>query len=581
MAEHKTPGPREWPPEDPTTLAILARALQAATEEMGVNLMRSAFSTVVREARDCSTALLDPQGRIVAQAEMIPMQLSALSMSFKACQAALDLSTVGPRHAIILNDPYAGGQHLNDVILFTPIFFDGTLLGFAGSTAHHLDIGGGSAGVNSRATDIHAEGLVLPPLLFDVERDWRGGLLERLFAANVRTPVLGVGDLNAQFAANFTGAGRLRALAQRVGVPMLSRVMAEVLDYSDRRMRAAIQEIPDGIYAGEAFIDDDVYDPAPLPIRVTVRVEGSEIWLDFTGTAPQVRGMFNCPLSSSHAAAFAAIRAVVSDKDIPANDGCNRPIHLHFPGGSLLNPRFPAPVRARMQPASRIFNAVHDALARALPERVPAPGFDTTTAFYMSHQRDGVCRVYADILGGGYGAGHGYDGADATDNPLSNCRNIPVEALEQIHDYLRVRRYALLPDSGGPGQWRGGLGFCREVEIVDEGVELHVYSDHFRLPVPGRQGGLPGRTGSLTVFRRDARIQLGAKVNYPLERGDVVRLELGGGGGYGAPRARARERVEADLADGRITMPHAAEAYGYPVPLAGEGLASSKRSRSR
>ena len=554
---------------DQTTLAILARALHAAAEEMGVNLIRSAFSTVVREARDCSTALLDAQGNIVAQAEMIPMQLSALAMSFKACQAALDLSRLGPRHAIILNDPYSGGQHLNDIILFTPIFAGDTLLGFAGSTAHHLDIGGGSAGINTRATDIYQEGLVLPPLLFEVDRDWHGGLLGRLFAANVRTPVFGVGDLDAQFAANFTGAQRLVTLAERVGIPVLFRAMSEVLDYSERRMRAAIEAIPDGVYAGEAFIDDDVYAPDPLPIRVMVRVEGSELWCDFTGTAPQVRGMFNCPLSSSFAAAFAAIRAVASDKGIPANDGCNRPIHLTFPEGSLLNPRFPAPVRARMQAASRAFNAIHAALSQAVPDRVPAPGFDTTTGFYLSQQRAGVYRVFADVLGGGYGAGRGYDAADATDNPLSNCRNTPVEAIEQVHDYLLVRRYALVPDSGGPGRWRGGLGFCRELEILGPGVELTIYSDHFKLPPPGRQGGLPGKTGSLTVQRRGQHIDLDAKATFPLEPGDVVRLELGGGAGYGDPRERPREQVERDLADGRITPAHAQAFYGHEPAVAG------------
>lgn len=559
---------------DQTTLAILARALHATAEEMGVNLMRSAFSTIVREARDCSTALLDPEGNIVAQAEMIPMQLSALSMSFKACKAAFDLSTIGPRHAMILNDPYSGGQHLNDIILFTPVFSRDTLLGFAGSTAHHLDIGGGSAGINARATDIYQEGLVLPPMLFEVDRDWHGGLLGRLFAANIRTPILSVGDLNAQFAANFTGARRLQALAERVGIPTLFQAMAEVLDYSERRMRAAIEEVPDGTYTGEAFIDDDVYSPDPLPVQVTVRVEGSELWLDFTGTAPQVRGMFNCPLSSSYAAAFAAIRAVVSDKEIPANDGCNRPIHLTIPEGSLLNPRFPAPVRARMQAASRAFNAIHAALARATPDRVPAPGFDTTTGFYLSQQRAGTYRVFGDVLGGGYGAGRGSDGADATDNPLSNCRNTPIEAIEQIHDYLLMRRYALLPDSGGPGQWRGGLGFCREVEILGDGVELTIYSDHFKLPAPGRHGGLPGRTGSLAVLRRGERIDLPAKVSYSLEPGDLVRLELGGGGGYGDPRHRARELIERDLADGRVTAAQATAVYGHSGEAAtGSGAA--------
>jgi len=239
-----------------------------------------------------------------------------------------------------------------------------------------------------------------------------------------------------------------------------------------------------------------------------------------------------------------------------------------------------------MQAASRAFNAIHAALSRALPERVPAPGFDTTTGFYLAQLRDGAYRVFGDVLGGGYGAGRGYDGADATDNPLSNCRNTPIEAIEQVDDYLLVRRYALLPDSGGAGRWRGGLGFCREVEILDGGVELTIYSDHFKLAPPGRQGGRPGRTGSLTVFRGGERIELSAKTTHPLEPGDVVRLELGGGGGYGDPRERSRELVERDLADGRITAAHAAAVYGYraagavdatPGPPAGTYRRSSPR----
>ncbi len=238
---------------DSTKLAILARALHAAAEEMGVNLVRSAFSTVVREARDCSTALLDAEGNIVAQAEMIPMQTAALSMSFKAAKAELDLSGITPGQAIVMNDPYKGGQHLNEIILFTPIFLNGELQGFAGSTAHHLDIGGGSAGVNTQATDLIQEGLVLPPLLFDVERDWNGGLLERFFTANIRTKEIGIGDFNAQFAANYVGAERVREIARRHGADVLRAVMAEVQNYSERRMRAAIAEIPDGTYRGEAM----------------------------------------------------------------------------------------------------------------------------------------------------------------------------------------------------------------------------------------------------------------------------------------------------------------------------------------
>jgi N-methylhydantoinase B len=549
---------------DPTTISIIARGLHAVTEEMGINLIRSAFSTVVREARDCSTALLGPDGNIVAQAEMIPMQTAALSMSFKAARDKLGLSGVGPGEAIIMNDPYHGGQHLNDIILFTPIFLDDDLLGWAGSTAHHLDIGGGSAGVNTKATDLIQEGLVLPPILFDVERDWNGGVVETVLAANIRMPDIGIGDMNAQFAANHTGARRVRELAGKYGAEGLWQAMAEVQDYSERRMRAGIEDIADGAYQGEAFIDEDVFDPNPVRIAVEVKVEGSDIWMDFAGTDPQLKSMFNCPLSSAHAAAFAAVRCIIQDKDIPANDGCNRPLHLTFPRGSVLNPNPPAPVRARMTSAYRAFDAIHMALSKAAPERVPAQGYNCTTAFYISQQRkDGTFRVLADILGGGYGAGHDYDGADGVDCILSNCSNTPVESIEQVHPHLRLKSYTLLTDTGGAGKWRGGMGFCREVEILEEDVFVNLYSDHFKFAPQGVHKGQPGCTGALTVNRAGQIIELGSNADFDLMPGDVVKLRVGGGGGYGDPRERPRESVERDILDGRISLRHAAENYGY------------------
>ena len=549
---------------DATTVSIIARGLHAAAEEMGANLVRSAFSTVVREARDCSTALLDPGGNICAQAEMIPMQTAALSMSFKAAMASLDLADVAPGDGIFMNDPYHGGQHLNDLILFTPIYQGDVLLGYAGSTAHHLDIGGGMAGVTTQAKELIQEGLVFPPILFDVARDWNGGMLETFLAANIRVPEIGIGDMNAQFAANYTGAERVCELAQRYGAEGLWQAMAEVQDYSERRVRAGIEAIPDGVYTGEAFLDEDVFDPNPVRVAVEVKVAGSDIWMDFTGTDAQLKSMFNCPISSAHAAAFAAVRCIMPDKDIPANDGCNRPLHLDFPKGSLLNPNPPAPVRARMTSAYRAFDAIHAALSQAVPDRVPAQGYNCTTALYISQQRDdGAFRVLADILGGGYGAGHGYDGADAVDCVLSNCRNTPIESIEQIHPHLRMRAYTLTPDSGGPGEWRGGLGFSREVEVLEDGVFLNMYTDHFTFPPKGIHDGGPGATGSLSVRRGGQVMPLTSIADFDLTPGDVVRLTVGGGGGYGDPKNRPRAAVEKDVEDGRISLSHAVAAYGY------------------
>ncbi len=549
---------------DPTTITIVSRGLHAATEEMGANLVRSAFSTVVREARDCSTALIDVDGNVVAQADMIPVQTAALGFSFKASMAALEFDRIDPGFGILINDPYFGGQHLNDLILFTPIYHGGDLLGYAGSTAHHLDIGGGSAGVNSTATELLQEGLVFPPTLFDIERDWNGGLLETFLAANVRVPEIVIGDMNAQFAANHTGVRRICELADKYGAHGVSQAMAEVQDYSERRIRAAYARIPDGTYRGEAFIDQDVFDPEPIRIAVELRVEGSDVWMDFSETDPQLKSMFNCPVASSHAAAFAAMRCIIPDKNLPSNDGCNRPLHITFAKGSLLNPHRPAAVRARMTSAYRTFDAVHDALSKAMPDWVPAQGYNCTTAFYIWQRRsDGRYRIFVDILGGGYGAGRDYDGENAVANILGNCRNTPVEAIEQVHDHLRIRSYAMLADSGGAGQWRGGLGMCREFEVLEDDVAMNIYTDRFKFAPRGFHDGRSGDTGSLTVIRGNEELSLPPTSRLELKRGDVVRVAVGGGGGFGDPGARPREIIERDIEDQRITLDHAAEAYGY------------------
>jgi N-methylhydantoinase B len=547
---------------DPVRLAILARGLRAIADEMGINLVRSAFSTVVREARDCSTALLDAQGRVVAQAEMIPMQTAAVGRSFRHAAEQLDLSGVDERHAILLNDPFSGGQHLNDIIIFQPIMHGGELLGWAGNTAHHLDIGGGSAGVNTAATELIQEGLIIPPVLIDVERDWHGGTVERLIFANIRTAEIGLGDINAQFAANHVGRERVREMAEREGAATVRAAMEAALDYSERRMRAAIAEIPDGTYTGEAWIDRDVFDPNPIRVAATVTVTGDTIAIDFAGTAPQVRGMFNCPVSSATAAALTALRSVLTDKDIPANDGCNRPVELRFPEGSLLNPRPGAPVRARMAAAFRALDAVHGALAQALPQRVPAEGFNTTTGFYIAQPRgDGTFRVYVDVLGGGFGGATGYDGCHATDNILASCRNTPVESIEQVHPHLLMDGYALVEDSCGAGEFRGGLGFRRSIRVLEPGVFLNLYSDHYTLPPRGKAGGGDGGRGSLTVRRGGEVIALGATSSFPLEPGDIIDLAVGGGAGWGEPSRRDPASVRLDLADGLISPEFARTHY--------------------
>ncbi|HEX7072792.1 MAG TPA: hydantoinase B/oxoprolinase family protein [Hyphomicrobiaceae bacterium] len=553
---------------DKTRLIILARGLQAAADEMAANLIRSAFSAVVREARDCSTALLDAQGRVVAQADMIPMQTAALSGSFQAAAEQLDLSGVRPGQFVLMNDPYSGGQHLNDIILFSPIFFEDALIGWSGSTAHHLDIGGGSAGVNTSATDLIQEGIVIPPLLLDIERDWHGGMVERLIFANIRTPEIGLGDMDAQFAANHVGAERVMEMARRFGPEVVADAMREVLDYSERRMRAAIEEIPDGSWRGEAFLDGDGRDPQGPPIRIvaTVTIKGDEAILDFTGTDPQVRTMFNSPLASSIAGGVTALRSILGDRDMPANDGCNRPLTLIIPEGTLLNPRPGAPVRARATACCRALDAVHAALGQVLPERTPAQGANSTTGFFLTHARpDGGVDIHLDVLGGGWGAAKGYDAIHATDHVLSSCRLTPTESIEQLSPHLLIESFGLIQDSWGAGAFNGGMGLFRRFRVLKEDVTLSLYSDRFRLPPKGREGGCDGTCASLFVLRDGERIELGATSTFALKRGDLVEIRLPGGGGWGNPRERDRELVVRDLEDGLISRDFARDRYGLDV----------------
>lgn len=543
---------------DPVDYAIISQALIAAAREMGAKLVRSAYSTVLREARDGSAALLDARGNTVAQAELIPMQLGTIGHIFQPCAALYPIDTLEEDDFFAINDPYSGGQHLQDVFLFHPIFIDRKVIGFSASVAHHLDLGGGSPGLNPFAADIYAEGLIIPPMKWNMKRDWHGGNFERLLRANVRVPHQTMGDFDAQMAANAIGAARIRELAARYGAEKLTAVMAALQDYSETRMRAAIRAVPDGTYCGSDMVDDDGLTDTPLPVHVAVTVTGDTISLDFAGTSPQVGCNLNAPFASTISAALSAVKAALTSPDIPFNAGAARPVTISAPHGTLLNPRHPAPVRARMEACFRAWNATMKALSQAVPTQVVAPGFDTTTVGVLSHLGATGWSVYLEIYGGGLGATATSDGCDAVDGPLSNCSNTPVEALDQDFTFFRVLEYSLREDSCGAGTHRGGLGFLRRFEIIADDVQIALYSDRFRRAPEGLLGGGPGSTGFCEIERGGERIQLRSKDKAALRRGDIVTIAVGGGGGYGDPAARLAARIEADRAEGLISARRAA-----------------------
>ena len=537
----------------PVDQAVITRALLAGAHEMGAKLIRSAHSPIVREAQDCSAALLDRRGNVVAQAELIALQLGSITHTFRPCLELYDLDEIGPDDFFINNDPYHGGQHLPDIFLFSPVFFEEKLVGFSATVVHHIDLGGGAPGLNPNAGDIHQEGLVFPPTKYSFSRDWSGGGLERFVASNVRMPDATIGDLNAQFAANAIGAERMRELCRKFGVETVDAAMVEILDYAERRIRSAIRAVPDGTYTGEAMLDDDGIGQEPVRIKAKLTIDGDGIEVDFTGSDPQVKTNMNNPFASTEAAAIACLKSVLTDPDVLINDGSTRAIKVTAPKGSILNPLPPAPVRARLLPSYRVFNAVMMALSQVVPEKVIAPGYDTTTAACLSEFRDGKYNIYLEIFGGGYGGGAAIDGCDGVDCALSNCSNIPMEAMELDYGFFRVENYALIPDSGGKGKHRGGLGFEKSYRILEDGITFATYGDRFRIAPEGVFGGGPGRHAENLINRDGETIRVGSKAGVELKKGDLLIMRTGGGGGYGDAVERDARMNARDLEEGLTT----------------------------
>jgi N-methylhydantoinase B len=548
---------------DPVDYAVISQALIAIAREMGTKLVRSSYSNIVREAQDASAALFDAGGDVVAQAELIPMHLGSMSEIFRACIAQCPIAKLAPGDFYINNDPYGGGQHLQDVFIFTPVFFDGRIIAFAGTVAHHLDLGGGNPGMTPDAIDVHAEGIIIPPSRYSYDRDWNGGPLERLVAANVRVPSQTIGDFYAQFAANAIGTVRLKELSARYGVGSVLSAMRELMNYSERRFQAALRTIPDGTYHGEDAVDDDGLDDRPLVVKAAVTIKGETIAVDYAGSCGQVRRNLNCPWASTVSATLAAIKSALTSPDIPFNEGFKRPITVTAPKGTLVNPSYPAPVRARLLPAYRCFNAVIKALAEVVPDQVIAGGNDSTHALAISHLGPHGYRVYLEIYGGGFGGGPRYDGCDAVDSPLSNCTNTPIEATDMDFEHFRVIGYGLLPDTGGSGKHRGGLGLFRRFLILKDGTNFATYTDRVRFAPYGLFGGSDGSRTRIEIERDGRVIKLKSKDRVDLRAGDVLTLYSSGGGGYGPAGERAPHLVAEDVAEGYISPTAAAKHYGW------------------
>ena len=488
---------------DPVTLQVMLGALRSTCDEMGAVLVRSAHSANIKERQDSSTALFDPAGRMVMQAEHIPVHLGAMPSAV----AAVLHEEHHPGATWILNDPYRGGTHLPDITLISPVFAAAELIGFAANRAHHADVGGrtpGSMPADSRTLD--EEGVVISPSRLD------DSLLAEL-AGRMRNPAQRRADLRAQLAANRTGVARLTALAEAHGADLLHEAMDATLDYAERRTRARIAELPDGQRTAEDVLEGRDGD---LVLRLRATVAGDELELDFAGSAGQHDGNLNCPLAVTLSACYFAVR-VLADPDVPPSAGAWRPVTVKVPEGSLLNARPPAAVAAgNVETSSRVADLVLAAFGRAL-------GQGTMNNLTLGNDRF----TYYETLGGGQGACPDGDGPNAVHVAMSNTLNTPVEALE-LEFPLRAIEYGVRRGSGGAGRRRGGDGVVRELEAL-EPMDYSLITERRRHAPPGAEGGEPGRPGR-NLLNGD---ELPPKAAGSLRAGDRLRIETPGGGGHG------------------------------------------------
>jgi N-methylhydantoinase B len=507
-------------------LEVFRHALAGAAEEMGVALRRAAYSPNIKERADCSAAVFDPDGEMVAQAEHIPVHLGSMPASVRAVLDTCGALRVGQQ--VCVNDPYLGGTHLPDLTIVAGVFTDsGELLGYVANRAHHADVGGAAPGsMPANATEIAMEGLRIPPILI-ADADGERADVVALIAANSRTPGERRGDLRAQFAANHVGARRLRELASRIGPPRLHQAMAAVCDYSDRRVRAAVRQIPDGCYRYRDVVEVG----AGVTIRAAVTVAGEEVTIDFAGTDPQIPVNLNAVFAVTQSCAMFVFR-MLTDPDAPPNAGCYRSLRVRAPEGSVVNATFPAPSAAgNVETSQRIVDVLLGCFAQAIPERVPAASQGTMNNLLIGTGGERAFSYY-ETLGGGEGGTPSRPGMSGVHTGMTNTRNTPAEAVEL--DYpLRVWRYELRRGSGGAGAHPGGEGLIRELEVLTD-CTLTVQSERREHPPWGLCGGHPGAVGRNILRRADGtEVHLPSKGTWPLRRGDRIRIETPGGGGWG------------------------------------------------
>jgi N-methylhydantoinase B len=515
---------------DPIRLEIFKNLFSSIAEEMGMVLRRTSFSPNIKERLDFSCALFDAQGEMVAQAAHIPVHLGSMPLSVRS---AIDAVVMNRGDVVILNDPFRGGTHLPDITLVAPVYLDGDNPDFyVANRAHHADVGGLMPSSMPLSTSIYQEGLIIPPLKLISLGEMQKGLLS-LLLANVRTPVEREGDLSAQLAACETGARRLAEMNTRYGLKELKSASSALLDYAEKLMRQSLRRIPDGVYTFEDYLDDDGQGSEKIPIRVTITIQDDTAAVDFSESAPQVKGCVNAVFAITLSCVYYVFRCLAPEM-MPSNAGYFRPIRVHAPKGSVVNAVAPAAVvGGNVETSQRIVDVLLGALASALPKEIPAASCGSMNNISIGGF-DCIRKqpfTYYETLAGGMGARPEKDGLDAIHTHMTNTMNTPIEVIENTYPF-KILSYKIRRDSGGSGMHRGGDGLVREYELLCE-ADVSILSERRLLAPYGIAGGEAGMKGENAIYQNGTWRLLPPKANVHCNPGDRVRIKTPGGGGYG------------------------------------------------
>jgi N-methylhydantoinase B len=563
---------------DTVTVEVVRNLLMSVAEETNAIIIKSAYSTNIKERRDVATAIMDPDGNMVAQVESLAALLGSLLTVVQNIYDKFGRQNVHPGDMFIANDPYhGGGNHLPDIVVAAPAFSGNTLIGWIANIAHHSDIGGKVPGSTSGDADsIFQEGIRIP-LVRIYQEGKRNESLMDLLLGNTRVPQERYGDLTAQISSNLIGIQRLQEAYKKYEA-VLFDCMKELQDYSERRVRAAVAKLPDGEYCFTDYVDGcGAKYPDPIQIVVKVTIQGDQITFDFTGTHEQIEAPINLPLPSLKADVFFSIKALMGP-DIPSNEGINRAVRIIVPEGCILNAQEPAPIGALIDCSQRVPDAIFGALAPIFPERSQGAGNGACTTTILAGKgavgTDSFF-IFHEVIAGGMGASNGLDGLSGVQVNLTNTTNMPIEATEMEFTHILVRKYELRRDSGGAGEYRGGLGIERELEVTEDNILYTGLGDRHRFHPWGLKGGKEGETGAF--FHVAATGGTVTKLSHKttsmaLKKGDIIRVYTPGAGGWGDPKKRPVEKVLRDIVENKVSIEAARQVYGVAVTLNGAGL---------